>query len=196
MALVDQIIAAKKSYDESDRPWLSKLADGQLAKIAASCGCTASADGAANKQPEATPTPPTDPGPKQPPVAATAVPEPTPEAPVAAAAPAPEKPLTAEEWIEKAPEHLRGVFTDLLAQRRNREAELCKEIVAQSGGAITEEYLASKNMGLNDLEVLSRATRKPDYAGRGMSAGDPIAQAGKPASAPRMPGIKIGTAAA
>lgn len=181
--LVNQIIAAKKQYDEGDRPWLSRLADGQLQKIAASCGCEGGA-----KEPEA------------PVVSATAEPAVTPPAePVvtAAAAPAaePEKPLTAEEWIEKAPEHLQPVFADLLAQRRADEAALREKIVAQSAGKLTAEYLAPKK--LDELQVLAAATRPAaDYSGRGVQGHDPIASAGKPASAPRMPGIKIGPAAA
>ncbi len=184
--LVDQIIAAKKQYDENDRPWLSKLADGQLNKIAASCGC-------AHAEP-AEPTPAVEPAPAPTVSAAAPVVEPAPApAPVVAAA-APEKPLTAEEWIEKTPEHLRGVFGDLLAQRRAREVELRQKIVAQSRGALTAEYLASK--ALDELEMLSAGTRQPDYSGRGIQSGDPIAQASAPTSAPRMPGIPIGKPAA
>lgn len=192
--LVDQIIAAKKQYDEGDRLWLSKLADGQLKKIAASCGCTAAPEGDAQPT-EAEKPPVTTPAPEATPVASTTQTVTAPVAASAAPAPAePEKPLTAEEWIEKTPEHLRGVFGDLLAQRRARETELRGQIVSQSRGALTEEYLASKD--LKELETLHAATRQPDYSGRGVQTGDPVAQAGKPAAAPRMPGIKIGTGAA
>lgn len=189
--LVDQIIAAKKHYDENDRPWLSKLADGQLKKIAASCGCQ-DHDPAPVAAADPAPAPAVDPAPVV--SAAAPAPAPTPApAPVVAAA-APEKPLTAEEWIEKTPEHLRGVFGDLLAQRRAREVELRQKIVAQSRGALTAEYLASK--ALDELEMLSAGTRQPDYSGRGIQSGDPIAQASAPTSAPRMPGIPIGKPAA
>lgn len=197
--LVDQIIAAKKAYDESDRPWLSKLADGQLKKIAASCGCTAEpATPAAATTPEPAPAAAT---PDSAPVASAAAPTVTPPTttPVvaAAAAPAePEKPLTADQWLEKTPDHLREMFGGLLANRRASEAALREKIVAQSSGALTKEYLADKP--LEELETLAAATARPaaDYSGRAVQGHDPIAQAGKPATAPRMPGIKIGPAAA
>lgn len=196
--LVDQIIAAKKAYDESDRPWLSKLADGQLKKIAASCGCTANADPApATTTPDPTPaaTPPaTTPDPA--PTASAAAPAP-PAAPVAAAAPAatePAKPITAEEFIAQAPGDIRPLLSSLLAGRRASEAALRDKIVAQSGGTLTKEYLADKP--LEELETLAAATKKPDYSGRGVQGGDPVAQAGKPTAVPRMPGIKIGTTGA
>lgn len=204
MSLVDKIIAAKKQYDETDRPWLSKLADGQLGKIAASCGCEADPKGAATPTADAPPASATA-------TAAATDPTPTPSAaapaPAAAAtpatvaatavttAPAAEPPLTAEQWIEKTPENLRGVFGGLLAQRRSDEAALRQQIVTQSGGEITTEYLASKE--LEELQILARATRKQDFSGRGVPAGDPVAQASaKQGGAPRMPGIKIGTGAA
>lgn len=192
--LVDQIIAAKKAYDESDRPWLSKLADGQLKKIASSCGCTAAPDPAAAASPD--PTPPAVVTPDPAPDASAAPPAPA-AAPVAAAAPAvvePEKVLTAEEWIAQAPENIRPLFGNLLAGRRASEAQLREKIVSQTGGALTKEYL--ENKPLEELETLAVATLKPDFSGRGIQSGDPIAQAGKPAEAPRMPGIKVGTRAA
>lgn len=189
--LVDQIIAAKKAYDESDRPWLSKLADGQLKKIAASCGCAATADHAATTPDPAAAAASPDPAP-----VASAAPEPT-AAPVASAAtPAePEKPLTAEEFIAQAPGDIRPLLSNLLAGRRANEVALREKIVAQTSGALTKEYLADKP--LEELETLAAATRPAaDYSGRGVQGHDPIAQAGKPATAPRMPGIKIGPAAA
>lgn len=196
MRLVDQIIAAKKQYDETDRPWLSHLADGQLKKIAASCGCAAEGDTASAAAAEA--TPPTAPAPTVSMAAPAPAPEATPPAaaPVAAAAtPEPEKELSAEEWLEKTPPHLRDVFGDLLAQRRADEASLREQIVTQSGGKLTAEYLANKPLA--ELQTLCAATRKPDFSGRGVQAHDSVAQAGsKPASAPRMPGLKIGTGAA
>lgn len=179
MQLVEKIIAAKRQYDESDRPWLEKLAEGQLTKIAADCGCTAETIAGAGS---AAPEPGKDAG------QAPAETAPASSTVNAAAVPvAPAKPPTEAEWLAAAPAGLQEEYSDLRAARQAKQAELRTKIVAQSRGKLTEEYLAGKSTA--ELETLVAATQPVDFSTRGVAMHD--ATSPKQSGPSKMPGIKV-----
>lgn len=205
--LVDQIIAAKKGYDDSDKPWLSKLADGQLKKIAANCGC-ATGDPVASSGADADKADKggageagADAG-KEGADAGKAAESDTgkdaakdagkPE--VTSSASAAPKQLTEAEWLAQAPPERREQMKSAMAEWEAGQVTRRKQIIEQSGGVLTEDKLKGKSR--EELDDLVAATKPRDFSGQGMQGHDPVAQAGKATQAPRMPGIPIGKGAA
>lgn len=181
-ALVKKIVAAK-GYTPEDGGWLEALTEGQLEKIAAHCGCSAAGDG---KDPATAATTATAPAATQPEVtAATATPAKAP---------------TEEEWLAAAPEGMRELFVEARAEREAEEAQLRKDIVANSGGVYVEADLAGmKRDGLKKVAAAlaaAAAKAKPDadFRGNGVRAHDASGQTAAKTHA-EMPGIKIGAGA-
>jgi hypothetical protein len=185
--LVDRIIAAKKTFAEGDRPWLSALADGQLEKIAASCGCTAAED--TSETPAVAP-----------PAAATAVAASAASAgaPAGVVDPAPAAepvvPKTEDEWLALAPTpETREMYAEMRAAFDTETQRLCSEIIANKANPFTEAELKTKPRA--DLKKIHSLAAKPaaDFSGRGVAAHDATDRT-QTSKSPPMPGMEIGAA--
>lgn len=174
-ALVDRLIASGK-YAEDDRAWLLVLTDGQAQKIAASCGCTASAGGEGGEPAKPEDAPPAEPA----------------KEPTAATAP---KQLTEDELFELLPPERREMYSAMRRDWDAGNAKLRSEIVANSNGVFSEADVAK--MGREDLKKIHALAKPPvDHSAQGLSVGSGAGSAAKAGTPPMPPTFKkIGAAA-
>ena len=101
-----------------------------------------------------------------------------------------EKPVTAEEYIAKAPAEIRDMLGSGLMAHQAEKAKLVKTVLANEQNRFTEEMLNLK--GLGELQALAALAAKPEtrptaplYLGQGEPAA-PVGNAEEPLAVPAM----------
>ena len=162
-AAVDQLIASQASpWHEDDRTFLMDVDDGQFEKLTANSG-TGEGEGADPQASEPTGDDDGDPAPATPATAQPAAAEPTQvvEATPAAAC----QPMTAEDYIQAAPEPIRTWLGEGMATMQRTRAGYIKHLTASGACPFSKDDL--ENMRTDDLRKLvefSGAQAQPEAA--------------------------------
>lgn len=189
---IDTLIKNGGPWGETDREFLTAMPEPQFAKVLNS-----------------TPAKPADP-PAAPPAtpatapAATTAAAPAPAAPAvvnAAPAPAaPAKPATMQEYVQNAPEELRGPLAQLVANAERQKEQLAQTIVANANCRWTIEQLRTKDVAeLENIAAMLGPTANqttaptPDYWGQG-GGGHVYNQRKAPTDSLPLPTIDFGAA--